>query len=168
VFLKSGRLAERLQRPEDDTESMKCALYATSDADVELRILSRYAAGRGWTVSTEYVDTQWPGSTAATPALEKLLRDASAALFDCVLVARIDSFAKSVAQFMERLRHLEALGVRFIAPSQFIDTGDTEPVADAGRMLLNVAKACTQFESMKETPGSRESHQCESRNARQL
>ena len=130
-----------------------CALYARSSIEdptghLQLEELWEFIQLRGWKAVHEYVDLGLSGTTYPQPALDTLMKDASEHRFDCVLVGKIDRLAYSVQLFLERLKHLESLGVRLVAPFQSIDTDDV--TLAGGDLLLNIARACAEFDSVKE------------------
>jgi DNA invertase Pin-like site-specific DNA recombinase len=84
------------------------------------------------------------------PALEELMQAASERRFDCVVVARVHHFGRSLSDFHERLQRLEAQGIRFVGAGQHIDTAQlvhngATPIR-VGDFLLKVAGACSDLE----------------------
>lgn len=98
------------------------------------RELREYAARQGWTVDGEYIDHGVSGANADRPALKSLMSDARLKRFSAVVVWKLDRFGRSVQQLIENVQTLDALGVRFVAPNQAIDTDQLNP---AGRLLLH-------------------------------
>jgi DNA invertase Pin-like site-specific DNA recombinase len=138
----------------------RCALYARiSTADpagaLQFRKIRQFVRRRGWPVHAEYVDVRYPGAMHQLPALDELMQAAKDRRFDCVVVAELHRFGVDLDDFHERLQCLEAHGIRFVAAAESIDTGECIHASDgslvrAGDVLLNVAKACSEFESMRE------------------
>ena len=124
------------------------ALYArvsTQDQDCALQLdeMREYTERRGWRIAGEYVDTGWSGSKASRPQLDKLMRDARAHRFDCVIVWKVDRFGRSVSNLLEALKLLESYGVRFMVISQSIDTDQASPTS---RLLMTILSAVAEFE----------------------
>lgn len=124
------------------------AIYArvsTDDQSCELQLneCREYCERRGWRVAGEYVDTGWSGTKASRPQLDKLMRDARAHRFDCVMVWKVDRFGRSVVNLLEALKLLESYGVRFLVISQSIDTDQASPTS---RLLMTILAAVAEFE----------------------
>lgn len=125
-----------------------CALYARVSTDdqnctLQLEEMRQYVERRGWQIHAEYVDTGWSGSKADRPQLNKLMTHARKHLFDCVLVWKVDRFGRSVANFTEAVHQLKSWGVRFMAITQAVDTGDENP---ASKLLMQILAAVAEFE----------------------
>jgi len=124
------------------------AIYArvsTYDQDCGLQLseLRAYCERSGWDVA-EYVDQGISGAAGKKrPALDRLLADARLRKFGAVLVWKIDRFGRSVQEFVGRILELDQAGVRFIAPSQGIDTDQRSP---AGKLLMHILAAIAEFE----------------------
>ena len=104
--------------------------------------LTAYAGRMGWTV-LEYLEKESAKCGSNRPMLKKLQADAALGRFDVVLVWRIDRFGRSVVEFANNILALDALGVRFIACSQGIDTDQRNPLA---KMLRNLLAMFAEFE----------------------
>jgi putative DNA-invertase from lambdoid prophage Rac len=118
---------------------------STSDQDCSLQLneCREYCERRGWRIAGEYVDTGWSGTKASRPQLDKLMRDARAHRFDCVMVWKVDRFGRSVVNLLEALKLLESYGVRFLVISQSIDTDQASPTS---RLLMTILSAVAEFE----------------------
>ncbi len=101
------------------------------------------AAQRGWAVFATYADNGISGAKgrAKRPGLDKLLRDATKAKFDVVMVWALDRLGRSLADLIDTLRSLEGANVDLFLHQQAIDT--TTP---AGRMFFHVTGAFAEFE----------------------
>jgi len=124
------------------------AVYARVSTDdqscgLQLNECREYCERRGWRLAGEYVDTGWSGTKASRPQLDKLMRDARAHRFDCVMVWKVDRFGRSVVNLLEHLRLLESYGVRFLVISQSIDTDQASPTS---RLLMTILAAVAEFE----------------------
>jgi DNA invertase Pin-like site-specific DNA recombinase len=127
--------------------TMICAIYArvsTVDQDCTLQLneLRAYAKRAGWE-AVEYVDQASGKAGSKRPALDKLMLDAALHKFDCVAVWKLDRFGRSVQEFVGRVMTLDTLNIRFVAPTQGIDTDTRNP---AGRLLMHVLAAIAEFE----------------------
>jgi putative DNA-invertase from lambdoid prophage Rac len=127
---------------------MRVAIYArvsTTDQDCEmqLRELRQLCAARAWAVAGEYVDTGWSGAKASRPELDRLMADARARRVDCILVWKLDRWGRSLINVLESIQELRSLGVRWIAPSQGIDTDEQSPTS---RLLLTILAAVAEWE----------------------
>jgi DNA invertase Pin-like site-specific DNA recombinase len=126
---------------------MKAALYArvsTTDQNCELQLreLQAYAERQGWAIVETYQDIM-SGAKANRPDLIRLLVDARARKFDCLLVWKLDRFGRSLVDCLNNIRTLEDYGIRFIAVTQGLDTDQRNP---ASRFLLHVLGAAAEFE----------------------
>lgn len=126
---------------------MKVALYLRvstleQNADAQRRELQVYAARHNWPIVDQYEDRA-SGSDNNRPELARLLADARAGKFECVLVWKLDRFGRSLVDCLQNLQALDTEAVRFIAVSQGIDTDRSNP---AGRFLLHILAAAAEFE----------------------
>ena len=106
----------------------------------QLRELREYCTGHHWTISREYVDTDWGCSR---PEFDRLMKDAAQHWFDVVLVWKLDRFGRSVRHSIQQLGALSSCGIRFLATGQGFDTGQGNPTS---RMLLLIMTAVADFE----------------------
>jgi len=126
---------------------MRAAVYArvsTTDQNCELQIreLQACADRQGWSIVDTYQDTM-SGAKANRPDLNRLMLDARARKFDCLLVWKLDRFGRSLVDCLNNIRTLEENGIRFIAVTQGLDTNQQNP---ASRFLLHVLGAAAEFE----------------------
>ena len=89
------------------------------------------------------MDTGWSGAKSSRPQLDKLMRDARAHRFDCILVWKVDRFGRSVSNLLENLKLLETYGVRFMAVSQSVDTDQASPTS---KLIMLILAAVAEFE----------------------
>ncbi len=127
---------------------MVVAIYArvsTSDqsCDMQLHELRQYVVKRDWQVFGEYVDTGFSGAASSRPELDRLLRDARLRKFEAVLVWKLDRWGRSVAHCVSSIQELVSLGVRFLSPTESIDTGADSPMS---RFLLHLFAAFAEME----------------------
>ena len=126
---------------------MRVALYArvsTSDQhnEVQLRELTEYAQRRGWEVVGIYQD-KLSGATSRRPGLEQLMAEARLLRFQGILVWKLDRLGRSLVHCVSTIQELQALGVRFMAVSQGLDTDESNPAA---KLLTHILAAVAQFE----------------------
>lgn len=126
---------------------MKAAIYtrvstADQNPELQLREIEDYATRQGWPVVDLYQDVA-SGSNASRPGLLRLLAEARARKFDCLMVWKLDRFGRSLVDCLNNIRTLEDSGIRFIAVTQGLDTDQRNP---ASRFLLHVLGAAAEFE----------------------
>lgn len=127
---------------------MTAALYArvsTADqnCEMQLRELREYCQRRCWDVAAEYVDNGWSGAKASRPQLDRLMADGRRRRFDAVLVWKLDRWGRSLAHLVDSVQEISALGIRFIAITQSIDTDEGNPMA---RLLMHLMGSFAEFE----------------------
>jgi DNA invertase Pin-like site-specific DNA recombinase len=126
---------------------MNAALYvrvstAEQNSDLQIRDLLEYAGRQHWEAVEIYKDVI-SGATASRPGLNRLMADAGARKFDCLLVWKLDRFGRSLVDCLNNIRTLEDHGIRFVAVTQGLDTDQKNP---ASRFLLHVLGAAAEFE----------------------
>jgi len=126
---------------------MNAAIYArvsTTDQTnvIQVRELKEYVERRGWEVSGVYED-QMSGAKASRPGLNQLMADARLRKFDAVIVLKLDRFGRSLVHCVGAIQELQALGIRFIAISQGLDTDKSNPTS---QLLMHILAAVAQFE----------------------
>jgi len=125
----------------------RVALYARvsthngQDPEMQLAELRTYAARRGWTISSEYVDEGISGTTESRPQLNRLMTDAHRRSFDAVLVWKIDRFGRSLKHLVNALADLSAYGVAFVSLRDNIDLSTA-----SGRLMFQIIGAMAEFE----------------------
>ncbi len=129
------------------SKAFRAAIYArvsTTDQNCALQLteLRQYVERNGWS-ATEYVDQGVSGAKRSRPALDRLMADARLRRFDVVVVWKLDRFGRSMINLIDHLRDLDALGIRFVAPTQGIDTDQRSPT---GRLILHILAALAEFE----------------------
>jgi len=127
---------------------MRCAIYArvsTTDqnCEMQLRELREYVTRRGWETAGEYVDSGLSGTKKSRPELDRLMFAARQRKVDCIAVWKLDRWGRSVAHVAESLQELKALGVRWIAVTQNLDTDESSPMS---RAMLGMLMVFAEFE----------------------
>jgi len=117
---------------------------STADQRCELQVreLREYAERQGWQIADIYEDVS-SGAKVSRPALNRLIADARARKFDCLLIWKLDRFGRSLVDCLNNIKILEENGIRFIAVTQGLDTDLQNP---ASRFLLHVLGAAAEFE----------------------
>lgn len=126
---------------------MKAAIYArvsTEDQDCSMQLteLRGYVERNGWQ-AVEYIEKASGKAGSKRPELKRLIDDARMKRFDVVCVWKLDRFGRSLHHLIENVQLLDDLGIRFLAPTQGIDTDNRSPV---GRLLLHIMGAFAEFE----------------------
>lgn len=118
---------------------------AFSSIEAQVEAIEAHVKARradGWVLAREpYVDDGFSGGTAARPALQRLMEDASTGLFDVVVVHRFDRFSRSQRDFLNLLHELEEHGVAFASVNQPLDTS-----SPMGRCMLHLLASFGQLE----------------------
>jgi len=127
--------------------TVRAAVYArvsTVDQNCQMQLheLAEFSARSGWE-TIEYIDQGVSGAKRSRPALDRLLADARLRRFDVVVCWKLDRFGRSMLDLIENIRELDKLGIRFIAPTQGIDTDQKSPT---GRLILHILAALAEFE----------------------
>jgi DNA invertase Pin-like site-specific DNA recombinase len=125
--------------------SLRAAIYArvsTADqkTDMQFTELREYVARMGWE-AIEYPEKM--SSVKKRPVFERMLADARLRKFDIVVVWKIDRLARSMKQFTDTVLALDECGIRFLAPTQAIDTDKQSPT---GRFLMHILAAFAELE----------------------
>jgi DNA invertase Pin-like site-specific DNA recombinase len=115
---------------------------STSRPRFQLRDLQEYTTRQGWEIADTYQDII-SGTKASRPGLNRLMEDAAARKFDCLLVWKLDRFGRSLVDCLNNIEELGRHRVRFIATTQTLDTDEKNP---ASKFLLHVLGAAAEFE----------------------
>ncbi len=99
------------------------------------------AAAQGHTISDWEQDLDQPGSRWERPGFQAALEAVDAGSADGICVARLDRFARSVADAARAIERLEAAGGVLVAADLNMDTS-----TNAGRLMRNVLMALAEFE----------------------
>ena len=95
----------------------------------------------GWDVVAVYCDRA-SGRNETRPALQRLMADARRGLFDVVVVAAFDRFARSTKHLVTALDEFRSLNIQFVSLREAIDT-DTP----MGKAMFTIIGAMAELES---------------------
>ncbi|MBF0197146.1 MAG: recombinase family protein [Planctomycetes bacterium] len=82
------------------------------------------------------------GSVLTRPQFKRMLIDAKNEIINCVVVYRIDRFARSTMDFWNTYHKLESMGIAFISINNDFDTTSPE-----GKLQITFQASMTQYES---------------------
>lgn len=127
--------------------TLRAVIYArvsTTDQNntLQIRELTEYVEHRGWELAGIYED-RISGSKASRPGLDRLMADARLRKFESVVVYKLDRWGRSLVHCIAGIQELQALGIRFVATSQGLDTDESNP---ASKLLMHILAAVAQFE----------------------
>lgn len=122
---------------------MNAAIYArvsTLDQNCAMQLtdLRAHCERNQWPPAVEYIENASGKAGSRRPVLKKLLQDAQSRKFDAVLVWKMDRFGRSTIDVITNIQELERAGIRFLSPSQAIDTDQRNPFAKAMMHLMAV------------------------------
>src|ERR1700691_3418342 len=110
-------------------KAKRAALYLRVSTDGQTTenqrmALEAVAAQRGWSVVAVYEDAGISGAKGRDkrPGLDGMLKDASRAKFDVVMVWAVDRLGRSLTDLLDTLRDLEAARVDLFLHQQSVDT----------------------------------------------
>src|SRR5258708_283596 len=99
-------------------------------------------AHAGWTlIRSRYDDGGYSGGSTDRPDLQKLLDDIRARKIDVIVVYKVDSLTRSLADFAKLVELFDDHGVSFVSVTQQFNT-----TTSMGRLTLNVLLSFAQFE----------------------
>ena len=118
------------------TSVLRVAIYvrvSTFEQHLEMQLneLREYATARGWQIAGEFIDEGVSGSKESRPALNRLMTDAKRRRFDCLLVWKLDRFARSLKHLVCALDEFNHLGVAFVSLRDNLDLS-----TPAGRLMF--------------------------------
>ena len=124
---------------------MKVALYARvsteeQSTDQQLITLREFSSNKNHEIVREYVDVI-SGIKDSRPALDLLMKDAFAGLFNAVLVWKLDRLGRSTQHLVSIVNQWKKHNIEFIAVTQQFDT--TTP---NGKLLFHLFAAIAEFE----------------------
>ena len=108
-------------------DTMRVALYvrvSTHDQQtlpLQIEALREYAQRRNWQIEREISEVASGAGATKRPKREELLKAAKRRELDAILVWRLDRWGRSVADLVNSLAELEAVGVAFISVTEALD-----------------------------------------------
>lgn len=127
---------------------MRCLTYSRVSAvdqslDIQLETLAKFCASKNLTVVANLSEKISGASASARPEFQKLLDMAIRNEIDCVVVFKIDRFARSLVDCVNSIKTLNDHGVRFISVQDNLDTSNDSPT---GRLLLHLLAVFADLE----------------------
>ena len=96
----------------------------------------------GWVLIPEYYDDGgYSGGTLKRPALQRLLSDVQDGKVDMIVVYKIDRLTRSLLDFSQLIKTLDAHECSFVSVTQNFNTCDS-----MGKLTLNILLSFAQFE----------------------
>ncbi len=115
---------------------------ASQNTDLQKDALYAYAQRSGLNIIAEYLDIAVSGRKEGRPQLKELMKAARNHRFDCLLVWKLDRFARSVEHLLSALAEFNHLGIRFISVSDQVDTN-----SPMGKAMFTLIGAMAELES---------------------
>jgi len=118
------------------------ARVSTKDQSVDMQLadLRRYAKGREWEVTGEFVD-QASGATTSRPEFDTMMGGLRKRDADVLLCWKFDRVGRSTTHLLSILEELRSLNVGFCSMTEGIDT-----TAHMGKMVFTFLAAIAEFE----------------------
>ena len=110
------------------------------DPEMQLTEMRELCKARGWTIVAEYVDFM-SGAVEARPQLNQLTIDARAGKFNCLLVWKLDRYARSLKHLVNALAEYQSLNIAFVSLKDNLDLSTA-----SGRLMFQVIGAMAEFE----------------------
>ena len=133
----------------EGTRSSRVAVYARVSTDdksqnpeTQLLQLREFCERAGWEIYKEYVDQARAKDYEHRTAWTQLQKDGNRRMFKFVAVYKLDRAFRSVRECCNRVEEWDAMGIRFVATSQDIDTS-----TPMGRYFLHTLAAVAELES---------------------
>jgi DNA invertase Pin-like site-specific DNA recombinase len=107
---------------------------------MQLRDIREFCSRTDRQIVDTYVD-RMTGSKDSRPELNRLMQDAAAGKFDCIVVWKFDRFARSAQHLLRALDEFKSHGIAFVSFTEGIDTGTI-----AGKLVFTVLAAVAEME----------------------
>lgn len=99
--------------------------------EIQLRDCRKYCEDNGYTVVKEYIDRAKSGTNDDRPDFQRMIRDSSKKMFDCVIVYRFNRFARSRTDSVVYKKNLKKNGVRVISVHEQISEDPTGVILES-------------------------------------
>jgi len=110
------------------------------DPDLQIRQLKQFAKDRNFKIVKTF-EEKLSGAKDKRPLYQEMLDDVRKKKAAAVLVWKLDRFARSTRELLERLEEFHALGVELLSYTENIDT--TTPI---GKAFFQIAAVISEFE----------------------
>jgi DNA invertase Pin-like site-specific DNA recombinase len=107
---------------------------------MQLDVLRKYCAQRGWTVVHEETETA-SGASTKRPKREALMMMAKQRKLDAIIVWKLDRWGRSTRDVLNTVEEMKAFGVRFVSVTEAIDVE-----TPMGQLFLAMCAAFAQME----------------------
>jgi len=132
-------------------ENVRVALCARVSTDMQaeegksipaqLAEMQEFAAARGWTVASEFVDPGFSGSNMERPDLQALLAAAEEGAYDVLLVHELSRLSRSIYDTLHIFEYLGEMDIGFAS----VKEPDFDFSTPTGRLFLTILAALNQY-----------------------
>ena len=134
MFGQKDKIGIYMRLSKDDEKSGESA-----SIEHQRKMLRKYVAEQGGTVTKEYADDGYSGTNFERPAIQRLLEDAKTGVIDTIVVKDLSRFGRNYIQIGQFLDYIfPAYGIRFLALSDHVDTSDRTSTAMDMMPIMNV------------------------------
>jgi site-specific DNA recombinase len=128
---------------------MKSAIYSRKSIftgkgesiENQVQLCKEYALKIGISDFFIYEDEGFSGKSTERPEYQKMLKDAKAKKFDCIICYRLDRISRNIADFSTLIQELQKLDIGFISIREQFDTS-----TPLGRAMMYIASVFAQLE----------------------
>ncbi len=106
----------------------------------QLDSLRHYAIARNWNIVKEYIDDGYSGRTTRREGYLQMIREK--ALWDILLVKKMDRIHRNIKNFMFMMDELEKSNKQFVSAEESLDTSTA-----IGRFVVYIIQGIAQLES---------------------
>ena len=113
--------------------------------DAQRHACRQYCLAHGWDIAAEYVDegkSARSKDTSKRPQFQSLMLAAESRQFDCVVVHKLDRFARNLRVLLESLERLGLAGVSFVSLTEQVDYSTA-----SGKLFLTMLGGLAQWGS---------------------
>lgn len=119
--------------------SQEDAQHGATSIDNQRAMVSAYAKQRGWEFVSDYCDDGVSGTTFDRTGFKAMLEDARNGLFNCLIVKDLSRLGRNHVQTDLHIESIfPALGIRFIAIGENIDSADRDSTANDLAPFVNL------------------------------